>query len=448
MSIPLDRLYHHIENIAKEIYNDDVLIYRFFPHGSKNIADLNLINDHSWEEITSWLPIYCYDQEPLNFDLYENLYKPPIKPSGIDDRWVNLLSTYFDNENIKKEPNIFDRSILLHSEQRSAQLNKYQQNHFIPAYFWSHAVIALDWFRYAQHVKFKKQTKKIFLIYNRAWSGTREYRLKFMEYLINKKLITDCDCSLNPVEPDLNLHYSQYKFNNVAWQPTIEIENYFLSTSASGNSSADFDINDYNSTDIEVVLETLFDDERLHLTEKSLRPLACKQPFILVGTQGSLEYLRNYGFKTFGDIWDESYDQERDHQARLSAIATLMKTISDWDHQTRIDKLAQACEIAEYNHRHFFSQEFFNTVISELKSNLGQAITELVDTNTSSQYLNRVDQWWQIDELKKIMSGKASHPMSSVIPENSRFKLDFWNSDALSRIISKAQQYYLKNTQK
>jgi hypothetical protein len=33
MSIPLDRLYHYIENIAKEIRGDDVLIYRFYPHG-------------------------------------------------------------------------------------------------------------------------------------------------------------------------------------------------------------------------------------------------------------------------------------------------------------------------------------------------------------------------------------------------------------------------------
>jgi hypothetical protein len=41
MSIPLDRLYHYIENVAQEIYNDRIIIYRFYPHGSKNINDLN-----------------------------------------------------------------------------------------------------------------------------------------------------------------------------------------------------------------------------------------------------------------------------------------------------------------------------------------------------------------------------------------------------------------------
>ena len=44
MNVPLDRLYHYINNIAQEIYGDRVIIYRFFPHGSKNIN--NLQNQH------------------------------------------------------------------------------------------------------------------------------------------------------------------------------------------------------------------------------------------------------------------------------------------------------------------------------------------------------------------------------------------------------------------
>jgi hypothetical protein len=89
-------------------------------------------------------------------------------------------------------------------------------------------------------------------------------------------------------------------------------------------------VEDYEATDIEVVLETLFDDSRLHLTEKSLRPIAVAQPFILAGTHGSLEYLRSYGFKTFGDVWDESYDLVEDPAERLIQIAELMKYISTW----------------------------------------------------------------------------------------------------------------------
>jgi hypothetical protein len=45
MSIPLDRLYHYILNVAQEIYNDRIIIYRFYPHGSKNINDLNNLHE-------------------------------------------------------------------------------------------------------------------------------------------------------------------------------------------------------------------------------------------------------------------------------------------------------------------------------------------------------------------------------------------------------------------
>jgi hypothetical protein len=75
-------------------------------------------------------------------------------------------------------------------------------------YYWSHGVIARDWFRYAQYVSQEKKINTTFLIYNRAWSGTREYRLRFAELLIHLNLQEHCKTSVNPVEPELGLHYN------------------------------------------------------------------------------------------------------------------------------------------------------------------------------------------------------------------------------------------------
>ena len=139
------------------------------------------------------------------------------------------------------------------------------------------------------------------------------------------------------------------------------------------------------------MLETLFDDDRLQLTEKSLRPIAVGQPFILAGTQGSLEYLRSYGFKTFNSVWDESYDLIEDPAERLIQIAELMKYISTWLPHQREHNMAQAQAIAEYNRQHFFSQAFFNQVIDELKINLTSALTELDDPKNY-----KIDYWNQL----------------------------------------------------
>jgi hypothetical protein len=260
-------------------------------------------------------------------------------------------------------------------------------------YWWSHAVIALDWFRCAIHVKLKKQSKKTFLVYNRAWSGTREYRLRFVELLVQQHLQDSCQTSVNPIEPELGLHYNQHKFKNPAWRPQTVLEDYFPTNEVPSHYSADFDVDDYNATDIEVVLETLFDDNRIHLTEKSLRPIAMAQPFILAATAGSLEYLRSYGFKTFGNVWNESYDAVKDPEQRLVAIADLMKQITNWNSTTREKKLTEAQNIANYNREHFFSQEFFNQVAGELTANLTTALTEVEQTK---DYQAWIDRWTQL----------------------------------------------------
>ena len=288
MSIPLDRLYQYIENIAEKIHQDCVLIYRFYPHGSKKLEDLSTLITVPSNDWGIKLSLYCNDQEPLNYDFYQNNY---INETD----FFKILENHSlaEKNNLKKFRNIYDKVCLIHSEKRSGNLTKYQNNQFVTVYYWSHAILALDWFRFAEHVSQTKNIKKKFLIYNRAWAGTREYRLKFAEHLVRLGLHNACQTNINPIEPELDIHYDSHKFNNPIWRPHTVLENFFPMSTAPSHYSADFDIKDYEATDIEVVLETLFDDERLHLTEKSLRPIACGQPFILAGTHSSLEYLRS-----------------------------------------------------------------------------------------------------------------------------------------------------------
>ena len=398
MSIPLDRLYHYIESVARDVYGD-TLIYRFSPHGSKKIEDLEVLNlellsNHlgtAMLKLFTWPEIYCYDQEPLTYKLYQN-QRPIFFPK---DKENDEMKQAFDTDNSPdllrnlryRAGNVYDLCLLLHSERNSDQVALYQQNNFIPVYYWSHAIIARDWFRFAQHARFKKEPDtKPFLIYNRAWAGTREYRLKFADLLIKHNLVGSCQTSVGFV--DDNLHYSDHQYTNDQWRPVNQLEEYFVPNLTSSCYSADFDINDYNSTDFEVVLETLFEDTRNHLTEKSLRPVACKQPFILAGTPGSLEYLKSYGFKTFSEVIDESYDTIQDHYQRMLAIIKVMETIKNWTAEERNVNMQKISNIVEYNHQHFFSDSFFNSITNELKVNLKQGLDDLERTNTSEIYLN------------------------------------------------------------
>jgi hypothetical protein len=425
-------LYHYIEDVAKDVYGD-VIIYRFWPHGSKKIDDLLPIKDLDWINAVTTPQVFCNDQEPLHWKLY-NTELPD------DSQWTalllkNLVQPKFNN--FRKFMNLYDKAIVLHSEQRSSQCKQYQKNNFVLAYYWSHAVIARDWFRFAQHVRQKKSVKKMFLVYNRAWAGTREYRLKFLELLINAQLEKHCEITIAAIEPKFNQHYSQHKFENPMWQPKVVLENYFPPNSTTSHYSADFDLNDYENTNIEVVLETLFDDDRLHLTEKTLRPIACGQPFILSATAGSLEYLRRYGFKTFNSIWSEEYDLIQDPVLRLNSIVKLMSKIANWDATTCQFKLAQAQEIVEYNKQYFFSQEFLALIDNELRKNLSNAIVEVEKTNTSQNWIKRRQELSTVDEIRKILTGSASHPDFDDYPK-------FWSTltrKNVATVVKKAKKF-------
>lgn len=382
MTIPLDRLYHYIDNLAQSVYGDGVIIYRFWPHGSKNLQDLlPLHSNTSWFTWQTCPQILCHDQEPLEYDYYDQAITP-MNCSAWSTLSQKILGPFPPVRNITNHLNIFDKSILLHSESRSQNLQKYintpthrWQSHRLSVYYWSHALLGRDWFRYAEHEQFEKNVRKCFLIYNRAWSGSREYRLKFTDLIIGHDMVDQCYTFFNPI--DGAEHYRDHEFKNTTWRPEHVLENYFDPTVATATASADFNTTDYNSTDIEVVLETLFDDDRLHLTEKSLRPIACAQPFILAATHGSLQYLKDYGFRTFDAVWDENYDTISDPYHRMLAIIRLMRSICDWTPEESLKKRQIMQDIARYNQNHFFSKAFFNIVTDELRTNLSRAFDQI-----------------------------------------------------------------------
>ncbi len=430
MSIPLDRLYHYIENIAKEIRGDDVIIYRFYPHGSKKIEDLSLINFNlDWKTWQTTPQIYCNDQEPLSFELYQNIDKSKTMFSFAPDFKECKLT--LPDFNLTMSPfTVYDKSILLHSEKRSVNVDLYANSYFVPVYYWSHALIALDWFRYAQYENFKKiPTTKKFLIYNRAWSNTREYRLKFLDSLIHNQLTEHCHTSVRAIEPELDIHYTNYNFKNISWQPTYQLENYFPENTADSHFSADFEANDYNSTEVEIVLETLFDDDRIHLTEKTLRPIACGQPFILMATHGSLAYLKNYGFKTFSEIFDESYDQIQDPQERMLAVISIMKQIISWDSKEQHINTNKLQEITNHNQQHFFSKKFQEHIISELTYNLSQGLNTIECFNTGTRFLN----------LRKILYQYEPGRPALLQPNSCRSRAD------IAEVIKIAKNYQSKS---
>ena len=52
------------------------------------------------------------------------------------------------------------------------------------------------------------------------------------------------------------------------------------------------------------------------------------KPFIILGQYKTLDVLKEYGFQTFSDIIDESYDNEKDYVKRFEMISSELNRIS------------------------------------------------------------------------------------------------------------------------
>jgi hypothetical protein len=93
-------------------------------------------------------------------------------------------------------------------------------------------------------------------------------------------------------------------------------------------------------------------------------------PFILVGCVNNLEYLRQYGFKTFSDYWDESYDSITDPIKRLQAIVKVLTTINQLSKQEQKDMLLDMLPILNHNYKLFNNNKFVKNEWQHLTSEL------------------------------------------------------------------------------
>lgn len=374
MSVPLDRLY----NFLHDHCNHDIIIYRWNPHGSRKIGDCTplTLNSTPMDQLTHIFMV-CHDQEPLDPSIFPKPHPATLIP-GVPYSVLHLTGIQYS---------AYDRILLLHSEKRSDKLEWFEQDGAIGVYYWSHALIARDWFRYAEvdpKINYDFDFKYDFLIYNRAWCGTREYRLKFAELLINQGVASQCLMNFSQCDPE---SYMSHVFDNEQLAISrFDLENHFAPNAVDASASADYAVDDYLQCGIEVVLETLFDDSRLHLTEKVFRPIACKKPFILAATQGSLAYIRSYGFKTFGDFIDERYDDIADPVERLKAIVNVMETIAKLPVKEKQQLWLNMNAVCEYNHSRFFSSTFHSDVVNEYKSNLDLAVKQMPQYRHASYF--------------------------------------------------------------
>jgi hypothetical protein len=321
--------------------------------------------------------VFFFDQEPIHLDLHIPTFDKLSKWSN-SDLYNSIQQT--KNYNSTTSTHL---GYLVTSEKNSDNVDiickKYGWKSY---YYFFHGWAALDWYRGYNKTYLISNTKertitKTFIMPNRIVAGKRQHRLIMLYYIFKNKLFNNwISCpSICPAEninvlDEVSKLINQYPdIVDIFKQQQLPID--FPNESGHPMKSCWLDLFDESSNCLlYLVTETVATGRRLHLTEKTFKPICLRMPFIIIGTQGSLSYLRSYGFKTFEGIWDESYDNEVDDVLRLERIASLLRSLDELSNEGKQDLFNMAQEIVEHNYNHFYSGAFEEILWTEFNSML------------------------------------------------------------------------------
>lgn len=101
---------------------------------------------------------------------------------------------------------------------------------------------------------------------------------------------------------------------------------------------------------LEVVPETLYKDAWF-ITEKTVKPIVTKTPFLSLSTPGYLTYLKEQGFQTFDSLIDESYNQQDNIEDQVKMLVDQLEFIVN----NGAENFYHACaDILEHNQQQLF----------------------------------------------------------------------------------------------
>lgn len=387
----LDRFYNilHDNLISKFTNGKSVYFYPFGTYQQQNFLNTKIDSvdpgfgtySQQWHVQNSWIHCYFFDQEP-----YYDYTLPIIRKSQLQPGHFTGPSRI---------------NLLANSEHSKLKNNFVKSNGYYDWYYFYHGFAALDWYRDFQYIEPGSFNRfdKVFICYNHLTSKYRSYRLHLVSSLLEQDLVKSGSVSL---------------FHE-GWQKTIEDPNNPLDNRArvkiykqlrnisdpliidtatpDGTLSASVNFDSLTSALFHVVTETVYFQDKLHLTEKVFKPIVARRPFFLVAAPGNLSYLKSYGFRTFDRWIDESYDQEQDHYVRIEKITFELAKLCAMSPAVLRQMHLEMQEVLEYNFTHFYTG-FKDLIVDELVDNFEHVLCQINNgrqPGNHSRYHQRFD---------------------------------------------------------
>jgi hypothetical protein len=311
--------------------------------------------------------VFFHDQEPVDSELYHKLF------DEVKLRNWDLQCPL---------PDCRGHVVVSERGENVELLN--QHYGWQPHYYFYHGWACMDWFRGYDRTFLipraaDRKPTKTFMSPNRIVAGKRDHRVLFLYNVFKNNLehnhisaprvcqyenvdISSIAQKYQHVYQDITTVFDQAQLPRLfAGEETQQMTSCWLGNFAEAQDSL-----------VYVPTETVYFGRRTHITEKTFKAIALEMPFVLMAPAGSLEYMREYGFQTFNDIFDESYDQEQDDILRVEKVVKLLKDLDGLSVRERL-AIHRACLSAvEHNYNHFYYGGFTDVLWPEILNMLNE----------------------------------------------------------------------------
>ena len=345
--------------------------------------------NHGYDDVKEKSYLLCQDQEPVDLELYQMLFDEVIRRNC--DLYLPRFQFFSEPENNLQyfDSNIHDYKFpkyggILVSEKGDFVKRLCEKYGWKSYYYFWHGWAALDWYRgYDRTFLIKRAEErnptKTFMSPNRIIGGKRDHRVLFLYEVFKRNL------QHNHISAPRTCPVEQTDITHIAskYQDRITDITRVLSTEELPITFANENTQKMSSCWLDnfeaaadsmfyVPTETVYFGKRLHITEKTFKAIALEMPFILVAPAHSLEYLRSYGFQTFSDTIDESYDEEEDDLLRVQKVGQLLEDINNLSYNEKQHIWKHCARAATHNYNHFYSGKFEQVLWKELTLMLDQ----------------------------------------------------------------------------
>ena len=115
----------------------------------------------------------------------------------------------------------------------------------------------------------------------------------------------------------------------------------------------------YYRSKVDIVTETILDEDAIHITEKTFKAIYLGRPFVISASKGHLKALRGMGFKTFDSVINEDYDD-------MSGGGKIAKVIDSAVELARVWNSPEVMDICRFNQELYFNSEYRKQICKDL----------------------------------------------------------------------------------